>query len=271
MGSLYTRKWRLARPGILSQPRRHRERPIRRGSDAAAQGTWGLAMTERSIKRNLEAVRDEIATAARAVDRDPAAITLVAVSKTKPAADVVAAYEAGQRHFGENRVQEAVEKLAQVRPMCPNLVMHLIGPLQTNKVRLAVANFDVIESVDRPKLARALAEEMARAGRNIPCLIQVNVGEEAQKSGIAPADADAFIQECRDTLGLSVRGLMCIPPADVQPDPYFAFLAELARRNGLEWLSMGMSADFEAAIQQGATHVRVGTAIFGVRRPVAAH
>ncbi len=190
---------------------------------------------------------------------------MVAVSKTHPETAVREALAAGHRVFGENRVQEAQAKYPSLREAFPDLVLHLIGPLQTNKVRDAVALFDVIESLDRPRLAEALAREMERSGRRLPCLIEVNTGEEPQKSGIMPEAADAFIAECRDRLGLPIAGLMCVPPLGEEPSPHFALLREIARRNGLDLLSMGMSADFETAIRFGATHVRVGTAIFGAR------
>jgi len=217
------------------------------------------------IAANLAAVRERIAAAARTADRAPESVTLVAVSKTHSAASVRVALMAGHRVFGENRVQEAQGKYPQLREEFPDLALHLIGPLQTNKVRDAVALFDVIESVDRPRLAQALGREMEHSGRRPPCLIEVNTGEEPQKAGIMPADADAFILECREQLGLPIIGLMCVPPLDEEPAPHFALLREIARRNGLEILSMGMSADFEKAIRFGATHVRIGTAIFGAR------
>ena len=218
------------------------------------------------IRANLGKVEDRIAAAARAAGREPAEVTLVAVSKTQPAARVREALAAGHRLFGENRVQEAQAKYPALRESFPDLALHLIGPLQTNKVREAVALFDVIETVDRPRLAAALAREMERTGRRLPCLVEVNTGEEPQKSGVLPADADAFVLECRDRLGLPIVGLMCVPPLDEEPSPHFALLREIARRTGLDVLSMGMSADFETAIRFGATHVRVGTAIFGARR-----
>jgi pyridoxal phosphate enzyme (YggS family) len=224
---------------------------------------------EEVIAANLAAVRGRIETAARDAGRALDAVTLVAVSKTNPASAVRAALAAGQRVFGENRVQEALEKFPALRGEFPDLALHLIGPLQTNKVRDAVAHFDVVETVDRPRLAEALAREMARAGRRPPCLIEVNTGEEPQKSGIFPATVDEFIVDCRDRLGLPIMGLMCVPPHDEEPSPHFALLRELARRNALPLLSMGMSADFETAIRFGATHVRVGTAIFGARRSMA--
>ena len=224
---------------------------------------------EEVIAANLAAVRGRIEAAARGAGRAADAVTLVAVSKTNPAKVVRAALAAGHRAFGENRVQEALEKFPGLRGAFPDLRLHLIGPLQTNKVKEAVAHFDVIETVDRPRLAEALAREMERSGRRLPCLIEVNTGEEAQKAGIFPAAADEFIEDCRARLGLPIEGLMCVPPHDEEPSPHFALLREIARRHDLEVLSMGMSADFETAIRFGATHVRVGTAIFGARRPVA--
>lgn len=213
----------------------------------------------------LAVVRAAIAEAARAAARAPDDVALVAVSKTKPAEAVEAAYGAGQRLFGENRVQEAQDKFPALRERHPDLELHLVGALQSNKAREAVRLFDVIQSLDRPKLAEALAREMARQDRRPRFLVQINTGEEAQKAGVPPRDADAFIATCRDDLGLPVIGLMCIPPVGDEPAPHFAFLREIARRNGLKALSMGMSADYETAIALGATHVRVGTAIFGAR------
>jgi PLP dependent protein len=217
------------------------------------------------IAANLAAVRTRISAAARAAGRPDESVALVAVSKTHSAEAVREALVAGHRVFGENRVQEAQAKYPALRAAFPDLTLHLIGPLQTNKVRDAVALFDVIESVDRPRLAEALAREMERSDRRPPCLIEVNTGEEAQKSGVMPAAADDFIIECRDRLGLLIVGLMCVPPLDEEPSPHFALLREIARRSGLQLLSMGMSADFETAIRFGATHVRVGTAVFGAR------
>ena len=225
----------------------------------------GVIVAEGGIAADLAAVRRRIEEAARAASRAPESVTLVAVSKTHPAASVREVLAAGHRTFGENRVQEAQVKYPQLRAEFPDLALHLIGPLQTNKVRDAVALFDVIESVDRPRLAQALGREMEHSGRRPPCLIEVNTGEEPQKAGIMPAEADAFIRECREQLGLPIIGLMCVPPLDEEPAPHFALLRETARRNGLEILSMGMSADFEKAIRFGATHVRIGTAIFGAR------
>ena len=210
------------------------------------------------------AIRHRIARAARDSARDPATVVLVAVSKTYGAEDIAPVIAAGQRVFGENRVQEAKAKWPALKAATPGIDLHLIGPLQTNKVREAVELFDVIETVDRPKLAAALADEIARTGKAPRLLVQVNTGAEPQKAGILPEDADGFIAACRG-LGLMIDGLMCIPPADEQASPHFALLAAIASRNGLSQLSMGMSADFELAIQLGATHVRVGSAIFGAR------
>ena len=217
------------------------------------------------IAANLAAVRGRIEAAAQTAGRAADSVSLVAVSKTHPAAAVREAVAAGHRLFGENRVQEAQAKYPALREAFPDLVLHLIGPLQTNKVRDAVAICDVIETVDRPRIAEALAREMERSGRRLPCLIEVNTGEEPQKSGVLPAAADDFIIECRDRLDLPIEGLMCVPPLDDEPAPHFALLREIARRTGLGILSMGMSADFEKAIRFGATHVRIGTAIFGAR------
>jgi len=222
---------------------------------------------ETSVADALSAVRREITTAAGTAGRDPAAVTLVAVSKTQPVDAVSAALAAGQRVFGENRVQEAKAKWTPLRTLWPGLELHLLGPLQTNKVKDAVALFDVIHSLDRPRLAEALAEEFQRSGRRPRCLIQVNTGEEPQKAGIAPQEAEAFLGLCRNTLGLPVSGLMAIPPVDEEPALHFALLADLARRLGLEELSMGMSGDYPLAVRFGATMVRVGSAIFGQRPP----
>jgi hypothetical protein len=219
-----------------------------------------------NLATNLRDVRGRIEAAARGAGRPLDQVTLVAVSKTNPQSAVRAALAAGQRVFGENRVQEALEKFPELRGAFPDLVLHLIGPLQTNKVKEAVAHFDVIETVDRTRLAEALAREMERCGRRPPCLVEVNTGEEAQKAGVFPAAADDFIVDCRDRLGLPIEGLMCVPPHDEEPSPHFALLREIARRHKLPVLSMGMSADFETAIRFGATHVRVGTAIFGARQ-----
>jgi PLP dependent protein len=221
--------------------------------------------TAAEVAARLAAARSRIAEAAKSAGRAPGSVTLVAVAKTQPADIVRQALAAGQRVFGENRVQEAEEKYPDLRAAYPDIELHLIGPLQTNKARQAVALFDVIETLDRLKLAAALAEEMKRAGRRPLCFVQVNTGEEAQKSGVAPMEADAFIRQCREEFALPVAGVMCIPPLDEDPAPHFALLAKIAARNGLRQVSMGMSADFDVAIQFGATHVRLGTAVFGER------
>ena len=221
-----------------------------------------------AIAANLAGIRARIAEACRRANRPADAVTLVAVSKTHPQDAVLAALAAGQAVFGENRVQEAMGKFPPLRPSHPALRLHLIGALQTNKAREAVRVADVIESLDRPKLAVALAEAMQKEGRRPALLVQVNTGDEPQKAGIARAEADAFIRACREEHGLPVEGLMCIPPAEGDPRPHFALLAAMAARHGLATLSMGMSGDFEAAIAEGATHVRVGTAIFGHRPAV---
>jgi len=212
----------------------------------------------------LSEIRARIAAAARDADRDPESITLVAISKKQPGARIEAVLEAGHRVFGENRVQEAASRWPTLRERYPDIRLHLVGPLQTNKVRQAVELFDVIESVDRPKLAGKLADTFTATGRRLPCYIQVNTGEEPQKAGILPAEADEFVAECRN-LGLPLRGLMCIPPLNEEPSLHFALLAKIARRNSLKGLSMGMSADFERAIALGATVVRIGSALFGDR------
>jgi len=224
-------------------------------------------ISESALAANLAAVRTKIAEAARGAGRDPAAITLVAVGKTHPAETMRTALAAGQRVFGENRVQEATAKWPALRPDFPDLRLHLIGPLQSNKVKDAVALFDVIETVDREKIARRIAAESAATGRAPRCLVQVDTGEEAQKAGVSPAEADDFVAFCRDEAGLPVDGLMCIPPVGEEPSLHFALLAKIAARNGLDVLSMGMSADYEIAVAFGATLVRVGTAIFGPRAP----
>jgi PLP dependent protein len=219
------------------------------------------------IAANLAAVKGRIAEAADAAGRDPATVNLVAVGKAHPAAAAHGALVAGQRVFGENRVQEALDKWPALKEAFPDAVLHLIGPLQRNKVNRAVGLFDVIETVDRPRLAAAIAREMDATGRRPDCFIQVNTGEEAQKAGVPPADADAFIAACREEYGLPIGGLMCIPPIGEEPSLHFALLREIAARNDVAALSMGMTADFETAIRFGATHVRVGTAIFGTRPP----
>jgi len=217
-----------------------------------------------TVAARLAEVRAGIAAAARDAGRADDEVTLVAVSKFHGTGAVRAALAAGQRVFGENRVQEAQDKWPPLRAEVPDIELHLIGPLQSNKAKEAVALFDVIETIDRPKIAEAVAREMARQDRRPRCLIQINTGEEPQKAGIPPAEADVFIAACRN-LGLPVEGLMCIPPVDENPSLHFALLREIARRNGLSVLSMGMSGDYLEAIALGATHVRVGTAIFGDR------
>jgi len=207
----------------------------------------------------------DIAEAARSAGRDAEAVKLIAVSKTVPADAIEEAIACGQRRFGENRVQEAKAKWPALKERHPGLELHLIGPLQSNKVRDAVELFDVIHSVDRPKIAAALAEEMKRAGKSPRLLVQVNTGDEPQKAGVLPSETDAFVGLCRDKVGLPIEGLMCIPPFDEEPSMHFALLAKIAARLGLTELSMGMSGDFEKAIAFGATYVRIGTAIFGAR------
>jgi PLP dependent protein len=210
-------------------------------------------------------VTNAIARAAEDAERDPSEVTLVAVSKTFPAEEIAPVLEAGQRVFGENRVQEAKAKWPGLKQRFSGVELHLIGPLQTNKAREAVELFDVIETVDRESIAVELGRQIAKLGRSPRLLVQINTGDEPQKAGVSPREADAFIEACRTRFGLSIAGLMCIPPADEPPSPHFALLSAIAARHGLAQLSMGMSADFEAAIQMGATHVRVGSAIFGHR------
>jgi len=222
-------------------------------------------MNQNAGAERLNAVRESIALAARDHGRDPREVTLIAVSKLFDAAAVEPVLAAGQRVFGENYVQEAKAKWPALRERYPGVELHMIGPLQSNKARDALALFDAIHTLDRPSLAAALAKEIQRAGRAPVLFVQVNTGEEAQKGGVAPLEADSFIRACRDEYGLALAGLMCIPPLADPPSPHFALLGEIARRNGLPALSMGMSADYEAAIQLGATHVRIGSAIFGER------
>lgn len=219
----------------------------------------------KQIVAGLAAVRGQIATSAAEVGRSPDEVTLVAVSKSQPVERITAAIAEGQTAFGENRIPEAEEKWSEIRAAFPDVRLHLIGPLQRNKVRRAVELFDVIETVDRPKLARHLAEVMAEMGHRPEVLIQVNTGEEPQKNGVLPEETDALVRLCRDEFGLPVTGLMCIPPQDEEPALHFALLREIARRNGLTKLSMGMTADYPTAVRFGATSVRVGTAIFGPR------
>jgi pyridoxal phosphate enzyme (YggS family) len=213
----------------------------------------------------LHAVQAAIAKACREAGRAPDSVTLVAVSKTFEAAAIRPVLAAGQRVFGENRVQEAKAKWPALREQFPGIELHLVGPLQSNKAKEAVALFDFIHTVDRPKIAQALADEIAKQGRKPRLFVEVNTGAEPQKAGVLPEHADAFIAECRENYGLNVEGLMCIPPLDEAPAPHFALTEKIAKRNGLALLSMGMSADFTSAIAFGATHVRVGSAIFGER------
>jgi pyridoxal phosphate enzyme (YggS family) len=220
--------------------------------------------TEDSPAARLAAVREKLARAAALAGRDPDAIELVAISKTHPADAIVPLIEAGQRSFGENRVQEAQGKWPALKAAIPGIRLHLVGQLQSNKAADAVALFDAIHSLDRPSLAEALARAILKEGRSPTLFVQVNIGDEEQKGGCAIADLPALLGQCRD-LGLTIAGLMCVPPADVEPAPYFALLAKLARDNELHELSMGMSGDYETAVMLGATCVRVGTALFGGR------
>ena len=213
----------------------------------------------------LEHVREEIARACKDAGREPSSVTLVAVSKTFGADAIAPVIASGQRVFGENRVQEAKAKWPALIERHPDIALHLIGPLQSNKAKEAVALFSAIHSVDRASLCEALAKEIEKQGKSPTLFVQVNTGAEPQKAGVLPEDADAFLKACRDAYGLTISGLMCIPPADEAPGPHFALLATIAKRNGLKLLSMGMSADFASAIAMGATHVRVGSAIFGGR------
>ncbi|NOT72298.1 MAG: YggS family pyridoxal phosphate-dependent enzyme [Hyphomicrobium sp.] len=217
------------------------------------------------ITGRLADVRCRIADAAKAAKREAASVALIAVSKTFSADEIRPALAAGQRVFGENRVQEAQGKWPALRVEFPDLKLHLIGPLQSNKAADAVRLFDAIHTIDRPKIARAVAEEMAKQPKRLELFVQVNTGEEPQKAGVMPADAKAFVAMCREALKLDIAGLMCIPPVEEEPAVHFAFLSKLARELGLKGLSMGMSGDYETAIAFGATHVRVGSAIFGGR------
>ena len=217
-----------------------------------------------SVSKNIKEIQTKIAKVATRFDRDPKEISLVAVSKRQPAEKIQEALDCGHRIFGENRVQEAYEHWEAHKGSYDDLTLHLIGPLQTNKVKEAVALFDVIETVDRLKLAKALVIEMKKQNRNLPCFIQVNTGDEPQKAGISPADLPELYKECLG-MGLNILGLMCIPPADEPPALHFAFLKKLAAEQGLKDLSMGMSGDYERAIPLGGTYVRIGSAIFGDR------
>lgn len=219
-------------------------------------------------KTELQALTDTLAniqTAASEVKRAGEEVTLIAVSKTFDADAILPVLDAGHREFGENRVQEAQGKWPELKARFADVRLHLIGPLQSNKVKEAVALFDAIHSIDRPKIARAVADEMKKQGRALDLFVQVNTGEEEQKAGVMPAEAKSFVAQCRSELGLNIKGLMCIPPVDEEPGVHFAFLAKLAGDCGVTGLSMGMSGDYETAVKFGATHVRVGSAIFGVR------
>ncbi len=224
-----------------------------------------MSATTATIASPLAKVRQQIARACAEAGRDPGSVALVAISKTFGAESIEPVIAAGQRIFGENRVQEAKTKWPKLRKRHPEIELHLVGPLQSNKAKEAVALFDAIHSVDRDSLAAALAKEITKQRRKPTVFVEVNTGAEAQKSGVLPQETDAFLASCRDRHGLEIAGLMCIPPADEPPAPHFALTAKIARRNGLSLLSMGMSADFPIAIAFGATHVRVGTAIFGPR------
>jgi hypothetical protein len=221
-------------------------------------------LTDDAASRLIE-TGQRIAAAAKGVGRDPDEVTLIAVSKTFGADDIRPVLEAGHRQFGENRVQEAQGKWPELKADYPELTLHLIGPLQSNKAREAVALFDAIHTIDRPKIAQALANEMDKQGRRPQLFIQVNTGDEEQKAGVLAADAGELLALCQDRLGLEIAGLMCIPPVEEEPAIHFAFLDKLAGELGLTGRSMGMSGDFETAVEMGATHVRVGSAIFGLR------
>jgi pyridoxal phosphate enzyme (YggS family) len=223
------------------------------------------AVSTETLSSGLAAVRQEIARACREALRDPASVTLVAVSKTFGADAIMPVMAAGQKVFGENRVQEAKAKWPALLERGSGIELHMIGPLQSNKVKEAVALFHAIHSVDRPSLCEGLAKEIARQGRRPLLFVEINTGAEVQKAGVLPQDADAFIARCRDSYALVIDGLMCIPPAHDAPAPHFALTAKIAARNDLKLLSMGMSADFAVAIAMGATHVRIGSAIFGAR------
>ena len=228
------------------------------GADLISDSPSGLASVER-----------EIARACKDAGRERSSVQLIAVSKTFDAPAIAPVLASGQRVFGENRVQEAKGKWPAIMAGTPGIELHLIGPLQSNKAKDAVALFDAIHSVDRPSICEALAKEIEKQGRSPTLFVQINTGEEPQKAGIAPSEADAFIATCRKDYGLTISGLMCIPPVEDAPAPHFALTAKIAARNDLKLLSMGMSADFAAAIQMGATHIRVGSAIFGHRSSLA--
>lgn len=235
-------------------------------SETPSGGPESIEDVRATVSANLAAVQANIARAAKDAGRELADVTLIAVSKVQPRERVEAALLAGHRIYGENRVQEAEERWPPFKERFPDVQLHLIGPLQTNKARAAVSLFDTIHTVDRPRLAKTLARLFDETGRRLPCYIEINTGAEPQKAGVLPDDADAFIKACVEDYELPVVGLMCIPPAGDVPAPHFAFLADIAARNGLKRLSMGMSADYEAAVQLRATDVRVGSSIFGTRQ-----
>ena len=219
-----------------------------------------------TIQQNLSDIKTAINKAKEEGGSGAGAAHLIAVSKTRSVIEIAEVLEAGHRLFGENRVQEAAAKWPELRLKYSDIELHLIGPLQSNKAADAVAYFDVIETIDRPKIASAIAKEMKEQKKQLKLFIQVNVGEESQKAGVQPEDLPQFLTQCREEFGLTISGLMCIPPVDEEPSPYFVLLSHLARDNGLDEISMGMSADFETAVQFGADYVRVGTAIFGPRK-----
>lgn len=252
---------RANRPALRTQRPRRALQP----HDTGSQLVHAAPMNDHDTLENYAEVRRRIGMGAATAERDPSEVTLTVVSKTHDAGRIQPLLDAGHRDFGENRVQEATAKWPDLRAPFADVTLRLIGPLQSNKAAEAVATFDIIETIDREKIARVLAAEMAKQARPLPCYVQVNTGEEDQKAGIAPADAVAFAARCRGEHGLDIVGLMCIPPVDAVPGPHFALLAKLAREAGLPALSMGMSNDYEAAVSLGATSVRVGSAIFGAR------
>lgn len=219
-----------------------------------------------TIQQNLSEIKNKIKATLEIAGDNAGCGNLIAVSKTRSATEIIGALETGHRLFGENRVQEAASKWPELRAQFPDIELHLIGPLQSNKAAEAVALFDVIETIDRPKIAGAIAKEMKAQGKELKLFVQVNVGEEPQKAGVAPDDLKAFLKQCREEFGLTISGLMCIPPVDEEPSPYFVLLKHLAKENEIPEVSMGMSADYETALEFGADYVRVGTAIFGPRQ-----
>ena len=218
------------------------------------------------IAKNLELVKERIKKICDSNNINHSSLELIVVTKTRSEFEIISAINAGHLVFAENRVQEAQKKWPKIKQKFPEVRLHLIGPLQTNKISDALKVFDVIQTVDRPRVAIAIADEMAKKGKKMPCFIQVNIGDEPQKSGIETNKADKFINECRSDYGLEIKGLMCIPPKNDDPSPYFSFLKEIANRNSISLLSMGMSADYAKGIELGATHIRLGQAIFGYRK-----